>query len=102
MDIFFSARIFGAEDAVRMGFVSRTAPAESFDQMVDEWCANVAENAPLTLRALKKTVNQLIRDPGDRDMAAAEAAIAACMVSEDYREGTRAFMEKRKPEFKGA
>lgn len=101
MDIFFSARIFGAEEAVRMGFVSRSAPAASFDEMVDEWCASVAENAPLTLRALKKTVNQLIRDPADRDMAAAEAAIQACFDSADYREGARAFMEKRKPEFRG-
>jgi enoyl-CoA hydratase len=102
LDIFFSARIFGAADALKMGFVSRVESAESFDKVVDEWCANVAENAPLTLRALKRTVNELIRDPDERDMAAAEEAIAACFKSDDYREGARAFMEKRKPAFRGA
>jgi enoyl-CoA hydratase len=102
LDIFFSARIFGAADALQMGFVSRAEPRERFDEVVDGWCAMVAENAPLTLRALKSTVNQLIRDPGDRDMKAAEAAIAACFASDDYREGAAAFMQKRKPVFKGA
>ncbi|WP_020203742.1 MULTISPECIES: enoyl-CoA hydratase [Cupriavidus] len=101
-DMFFSARVFGAQEALRMGFVSQVAPRETFDAMFDEWCAAVVENAPLTLRALKRTVNELIHDPGDRDVAAAEAAIAACFASADYREGAAAFMEKRKPRFQGA
>jgi enoyl-CoA hydratase len=102
LDIFFSARIFGAADALQMGFVSRVESRENFDKVVDEWCADVAENAPLTLRALKRTVNELIRDPDERDMASAEAAIAACFESDDYREGAAAFMQKRKPAFRGA
>jgi len=101
LDIFFSARVFDAADAQRMGFVSRVGASTSFDAMVDEWCAATAENAPLTLRALKRTVNQWIEDPSDRDVGAAEAAIAACFASDDYREGARAFMEKRAPRFTG-
>jgi enoyl-CoA hydratase/carnithine racemase len=102
LDIFLSARIFGAAEALRMGFVSQVEETNSFDAWVDEWCRNVASNAPLTLRALKRTANELICDPGDRDLAAAEAAIAACFASDDYREGARAFMEKRTPAFRGA
>ncbi|MEJ2459427.1 MAG: enoyl-CoA hydratase-related protein [Novosphingobium sp.] len=58
MDIFFSARIFDAAEALRMGFVSKVAPREAFDQMVDDWCSLTAENAPLVLIALKKTVEK--------------------------------------------
>ena len=84
-----------------MGFVSRVEAAATFDAVVEEWCSTVAQNAPLTLRALKRTATELIRDPEERDLAAAEAAIAACFASDDYREGARAFMQKRAPVFRG-
>ena len=102
LDVFFSARIFDAAEALRMGFVTRVEPAARLDAAVDAWCDSVAANAPLTLRALKRTATALLRDPDDREMAAVEAAIAACYASDDSREGARAFMETRPPVFKGA
>jgi enoyl-CoA hydratase/carnithine racemase len=101
LDVFFSARVFDAADALRMGFVSRVEPRASFDAAVDAWCTMVAENAPLTLRAVKLTTAQLVRDGAERDMAAAKAAIAACFASDDHLEGARAFMQKRTPVFTG-
>lgn len=101
-DIFFSARIFGADDALRMGFVLQAVAPEALDATVAEYAQGIAGNAPLTLRALKTTVNALLPDPGERDLAAVNAAIRACFDSADYREGARAFMEKRPPRFQGA
>jgi len=101
MDIFFSARIFDAADALRMGFVTRVSPREDFDRVVEEWCAMTAENAPLVLRALKKTVNYLLPDPDFADLDSVGGAIAACLASNDYREGVLAFAEKRPPRFCG-
>jgi len=100
-DIFFSARKFDAADALAMGFVNRVVPVADLDREVAAYCELVAENAPLTLAAAKFAIRQTGLDPAARDLERATRMIEACFNSEDYREGRRAFMEKRKPKFTG-
>ncbi|HUP06481.1 MAG TPA: enoyl-CoA hydratase-related protein, partial [Caldimonas sp.] len=99
LDIFFTARVFDAAEALRMGFVSRVVPAAELEPAVRALAAAIAENAPLTMVATKATVNAWLRDPTDKQAPDAQAAIDRCNRSEDYREGVRAFGEKRKPVF---
>ena len=89
-----------AEEAQRMGLVNRLHPAEALDAAVDAITATIAQNAPLSLLANKRTVRAVLSN--NPDMAAIAAAQDACFDSADYREGRRAFMEKRRPAFTGA
>ena len=66
-----------------------------------EIARTIAGNAPLAIKAAKITIAQILKDSGDRDMDAVKKIGTACMDSEDFREGRTAFMEKRKPRFKG-
>jgi enoyl-CoA hydratase len=98
LDVFFSARVFGADDALRMGFVSQVVAPAELDAVVRAYADTIAQNAPLTLKAAKLSVNAFLGTASDE---AADAAAQACNTSEDYREGVRAFAEKRKAVFRG-
>jgi enoyl-CoA hydratase len=100
-DIFFSARKFGAADALAMGFLNRVVPVSDLDREVAAYCELLAENAPLTMAAAKFAIRQTGLDPAAREMEQFARMLEACFNSEDYREGRRAFMEKRKPKFQG-
>lgn len=101
-DAFFSARILSAAEAVQMGLASRAIPVADFEREVAGYCATVAENAPLTLLAAKRAIAEYRKDAGERDIAAVEALVRNCFASRDYREGQRAFAERRKPDFTGS
>lgn len=100
-DIFMSARKFDAKEALRMGFVSQVVPVAALEKTVADYCKLVAENAPLTVAAAKYAVQQWLKDGKDRDLERAMKMVEACFASEDHKEGRKAFMEKRTPEFKG-
>jgi enoyl-CoA hydratase len=100
-DIFFSARVFDAAEALRMGFVSRVVAPGALDEAVMALAAMIGENAPLTTRAVKLTVNAVLGNHAEANAQSAQAAIDLCNKSADYREGVRAFGEKRKPVFTG-
>jgi len=93
-------RIDSAE-ACRIGLVDRVLPDAELWDATTEIARTIAGNAPLAIKAAKITIAQVLRDPDQRDKKAIKEIGTACMDSEDFREGRRAFMEKRKPNFTG-
>ena len=84
-----------------MGLVNRVLPDGEIESYVRSIAETIAQNAPLSIRAAKAVIRELLRDTGTRDAATCDALVKACFESEDYREGRRAFLEKRKPQFQG-
>lgn len=100
-DLFFSARIFDADEALAMGLAKQVVAPEALSATVDDYTRTVCENAPLTLAAAKRALLELRKNPEQRDMALMQAMVNACFASQDYQEGRQAFAAKRPPVFKG-
>jgi enoyl-CoA hydratase/carnithine racemase len=100
-EILMSARRYDADEARAMGLIDRVLPKAELEGFVRDMAGRIAENAPLTVRAVKLATQQIKRAPGERDLGAVEQAIRDCFESGDFAEGVAAFMQKRRPDFSG-
>src|SRR5438270_771444 len=99
LEILLEGRVFGAEEAMSKGLVSRVVPDDKVEEEALAAARRIADGAPLVARWHKKFARRLANP---RPPTAAERDEAyACYDTEDFKAGVRAFLAKKKPEFKG-
>lgn len=97
----FTAEKISASEALACGLVQKLVSEDSIDSYVKDYALNIANNAPLTIKAMKQIGIEISKNSDERDLLLCEKLASACFDSEDYKEGRKAFMEKRKPNFQG-
>lgn len=100
-EILFTARRLTAPEAERIGLVNRVVDAGRLTDEVNELASAISANAPLTIAACKAAIREARRDPNRRNLERVAEMVEACFRSDDYKEGQRAFLEKRAPRFEG-
>jgi enoyl-CoA hydratase/carnithine racemase len=90
-----------AADALKMGLVNAVLPDDALEKHTTEILQTLSDNAPLAIANSKTIIEEYAKSEGVPDQARMRASMQRCTESADYKEGRRAFMEKRKPRFQG-
>ncbi len=100
-DLLLTGRIFGAEEAARMGLVTEIVESDRLMTRAQELAASLMENSPTSLRATKQLLTDHASAELDAQIEAAVRENAAIRTTTDFREGISSFLEKRKPVWTG-
>jgi enoyl-CoA hydratase len=100
-ELIYTGRIISAEQALSIGLVNQVFPAEELMGAVDKIANLFCRRGRVSLREAKEAVNKGLNTDLATGLKIEQDAFALCMVSDDAKEGTAAFIEKRKPDFKG-
>ena len=100
-ELIFTGKMIGAEEAYGMGMVNRVCPHETLMEETLKTAGSIAAMGRVALRAAKESVNNGLNADLTTGIRYELDAFALCMASSDAKEGTKAFLEKRKPTFSG-
>jgi len=101
MELTLTGRSLSAEEAAAWGLVQKVFPDESFEAEVAALAASIASGPTLAYAKAKELYNRALCQPLEAHMEDERQRIAASSLTADFRDGVRAFLEKRKPEFRG-
>jgi 2-(1,2-epoxy-1,2-dihydrophenyl)acetyl-CoA isomerase len=100
-ELMFTGAMISAAEAERIGLVNRVVPHDQLMPMVMDLATTMAKNSPQVLRLAKESIYRSLTSDLETAFDRESKVQAECFYSEDFREGIRAFKEKRRPEFKG-
>jgi enoyl-CoA hydratase len=101
MEILLTGNRIDAQEAWRLGLVNYVVPHDKLMAKAEELAAAIAQNGPLAVRKIKEAVRRTSGRPYEEAFKIENEIAREVMKSEDAKEGPRAFMEKRKPNYKG-
>lgn len=100
-DLLLTGRLFGADEAHRIGLITEVVPAEQLMARAQALAAQLMENSPASLRTTKALLSSYTRERLDRQLKSAIRENAASRQTADFKEGITSFLEKRKPTWTG-
>ena len=100
-ELIYTGKIIDAVEAEKIGLVDKVVPPERLEEEAEQLAETIASKSPLIIKLVKKVINRGLYTDLAAGLAYEKANFALCFATEDHIEGVTAFLEKRKPEFKG-